>query len=231
MIVSNTFSEDYFLPLLPLSSPPFDIPYTSDIMSGLSPIPEYDGYQSHDDDSPQHDQHQVTLPTNDHTMPGPSTAAGTHRHDASTRLQVNTRKASFSLDRNKQLKKHRKGTNLTDFEIEISPSNENVKIYCSTGFYTKVVIPAFDQLAAGSTTNVDNVTVKCQDVTQRTDATGAATSTVLMFRMFQHQLSLGQVTIHLHHTSRNCQVQGSALFPDNMKAPVWFVENFHQRQI
>ena len=92
-------------------------------------------------------------------------------------------------------------------------------------FYTKVVIPAFDQLAAGSTTNVDNVTVKCQDATQRTDATGAATSTVLMFCMFQHQLSLGQVTIHLHHTSRNCQVQGSALLPDNMKAPVWFVEN------
>ena len=140
-------------------------------------------------------------------MPGPSTAAGTHRHDASSRLQVNTRKASFSLDRNKQLKKHRKGTNLTDFEIEISHSNGNVNIYCSTGFYTKVVIPAFDQLAAGSTTNVDNVTVKCQDVTQRTDATGAATSTILMFRMFQHQLSLGQVTIHLHHTSRNCQVQ------------------------
>ena len=129
------------------------------------------------------------------------------------------------------MKKLKKDTNVADFGVEVSPSNKNVNIRCSAGFYTKVVIPSFDQLAAGSCIPVDNITVKCQDVTKRTDATGAATTTVIMFRMSQHQLSLGQVTVHLHHTSRNIQIQGSALLSDNMKAPVWFLDNVPKERL
>ena len=46
-----------------------------------------------------------------------------------------------------------------------------------------------------------------------------------MFRFYQDRLSVGGVTVHLHHTSRNVQIQGSALLPENKKAPVWFLDN------
>ena len=142
-----------------------------------------------------------------------------------TRPTVTTCRVGFSLDRTKQLKKLRKDSAVNNYEVEISPNNENVNIYCSVGFYTKIAIPTFETLTACSTISASGVTVLCHDVTKRTDATGAATTTVIMFRLCHDKLSVGQVTVHLHHSTRNVQLQGSALLPDNTTAPVWFVEN------
>ena len=36
---------------------------------------------------------------------------------------------------------------------------------------------------------------------------------------------MGAVRVHLHHTVRKVQLQRSAIMPDQMTAPVWFVEN------
>ena len=40
----------------------------------------------------------------------------------------------------------------------------------------------------------------------------------------QHQ-NCGGVAVHLHHSTRTIQVQGSHKMPDNSKAALWFVKN------
>ena len=144
-----------------------------------------------------------------------------------SRPSGNTSRATFSLDRPKQLSKLRHDTAVPNFEIEVSPSYENVNIYCNTGFYAVAARPTLEALAVGASANtsIANISVKCIDVSNRTDATGVSTTTVVMFRLYRLTESIGQVTIHLHHTARKVQVQGRTLFPDNTKAPVWFVEN------
>ena len=132
---------------------------------------------------------------------------------------------SFRLDQSKQLKRLKKDSTLSNFEVEINKSEENVNILCSVGFYAKVALPTFEHIAAGAETVADNVSVICHDVTKRTDANGAATTTVIIYRLYQDKISIGQVTVHLHHTTRNVQLQGSALMPNNSKAPVWFLQN------
>ena len=140
------------------------------------------------------------------------------------------KKASFTLHRGKQVKSLRKDAAATDLEVVINSNGENVNIYCNLGFYTKVAIPAFGHLSAGSTLYDGDIAVICHDVTERKDATGAATTTVIMYRLYQQNHSVGQVTVHLHHTTRNVQLQGSALIGDNMKAPVWFVKNLLKKR-
>ena len=115
-------------------------------------------------------------------------------------------------------------TAINDFEITINPSNENVNIQCNAGFYAKVAKPAMEDLAFGPSSTIEDITIKCHDITNRSDATGAATTTVIMFLLHHKHVSTGQVTVHLHHTTRLVQVQGSALLPNGTRAPVWFVE-------
>ena len=189
----------------------------------FSPIGQLDGNSSVVSDTGQadHDQH---LLNQELSVPRPSTSAVVNHSSTFTRPNMVAYKTSFSLDRKKQLKKLRNDTSNKDFEIEVSPSNENVNIHCNTGFYAKVAKPALEQLALGHSDSYDNVSIRCHDVTERNDATGALTTTVIMYRLCQHNLSIGQVTAHLHHTTRNIQVQGSALLPDGTKAPIWFVQ-------
>ena len=214
---SNIFDVNY-VSLHNLSPNPFP----DNILSKFSPIPQFDGL----DDLPlSHNQldHSVPLPACDLAYPGTGDSIAPKNNSTFVKPTTIIRKESYSLDRTKQLKKIGKDSLLSDFEIDVSPSNENVNIQCSVGFYTKVAIPAFESISAGGSTVSGDICVKCHDVTKRTDVSGAATANVIMYRLYQQNLSIGQVTVHLYHTTRNVQVQGSALLPDNTKAPIWFV--------
>ena len=142
-----------------------------------------------------------------------------------SRPPVTACKTNFTLDRGKQVKKLFKDTFATNYEIEVNSNDENVNVQCNLGFYSTVAKPVMEQLSFGPSPCINDVTVRCHDITQRTDQGGAATTTVIIFRMHKHNLSIGQVTVHMHHTARKVQIQGSALMPpDNTKAPVWFVQ-------
>ena len=134
------------------------------------------------------------------------------------------RKTTFTLDRSKQVKRLNKDTVIDNFEITINANNENVNIQCNAGFYAIVAKPVMEDLAFGLSQTIEDITIKCHDITNRSDSTGAATTTVIMFRLHHKHVSTGQVTVHLHHTTRLVQVQGSALLPNGTRAPVWFVE-------
>ena len=176
----------------------------------MSPIPQVDGL---DTPSP------ITTPALSGTRIPPSA-----QNFPFFPTNSSIRKESFILDRRKQVKKLGRDASVNDFDIVISNSSENVNIHCSVGFYTKVAIPFFESLAASASSYIGDVAITCHDVSQRTDATGAATTAVTSYRLSRHEHRIGQVTVHLHHTTRNVQVQGKAKIIDNMKAAVWFVE-------
>ena len=127
---------------------------------------------------------------------------------------VRAKVTNYTLDRPKQLKKLRKDTSLSDFTIEVSKNKQNVNINCNTGFYTKVAVPALQNLSAGQIAEFNGIIVQCQDIVGNFDATQAQQNTVIYFRLSQDKLSLGGVRIHLHNTTRRIKVQGGALLPD-----------------
>ena len=49
---------------------------------------------------------------------------------------------------------------------------------------------------------------------------------LIAFSFHDLQKCLGGVTVHLHHSTRTIQVQGSSIMPDKTRAALWFVNNF-----
>ena len=142
----------------------------------------------------------------------------------------NTKHAPYALNRQKQLSRLQKDTLLGNYTITVSPSNQNVNIQCSTGFYTQVALPSLSDIKVGNRFEVPcdfgNVSVYCYDITGEIDNSNANIKAVIFFRLSNiKKQGKGGVTVHLHHTKRKLQFQGGALMPDKTKAPVWFVKN------
>ena len=178
-------------------------------------IPQLDGLDS-PPVSPQ-EPHQLTLRGHGHD------AQLQTSHETFQQRLHHIRNTNFTLDKPKQVNKLRADSTIADFEVVTSVSGENINIYCNVGFYTKVAFPTFRGLTTGKNIFA-NVLVSCHDITERSDAQGASTTTVIIFCFSQDKDSLGGAPVHLHHTTRNVQIQGSALLPRNRKAPVWFVD-------
>ena len=198
-------------------SPPLS-PVLSPKQSNIPPdqsIPQLDGL-----DSPPPSPSACTLPLQQSKQYHP--ISGQDPGVSTPRLQ-HAPKASFKLDKAKQVKRLKAHTTISDFEIDINTSGESINILCNTGFYSKAALPAMKRLSSGMK-DVGEITITCHDITERSDALGASTTTIIIFRFSQGKESCGGVTVHLHHTTRNIQIQGSAMLPDNKKAPVWFVD-------
>ena len=140
------------------------------------------------------------------------------------------KRVGYFLDKKKQLSRLCKDTKLQDYEITVSPIAHSVKIKCSAGFYAQVVLPSFSNITEQYRNQVDDVTIRCIKVESRVDQSGASVTGVLVFELAyankQDQSCIGTVTIHLHHTTRTVQLQGSSLVHDKIRSPVWFVEFF-----
>ena len=141
---------------------------------------------------------------------------------------TNVRHAPYQLNQKKQVSKLKHDSLLTDFEIVVSPTAQSVSVICSTGFYTLVAIPALVNTRVGTTQQVAGFTMYCYDITGKIDDIGAAINAVIFFRLTNNtdRSSAGQVAIHLHHTVRKVQIQGSSMITRDRRASVWFVENF-----
>ena len=134
--------------------------------------------------------------------------------------------APFRLNEKKQVSKLKRDARLPDFDITVSPTEQSVSVVCSTGSYTLVVIPALSTISVGSRINVDNVALYCNDIVGKVDDVGAAVNAVIHFRFStSDQASTGSIVVHLHHTARKVQVQGSAMVNNKIRASVWFVQH------
>ena len=154
-----------------------------------------------------------------HVKPGRAYSAPT---------EAGIKQASFRLNQKKQLNKLRHDSRLTDFEIVVSPTEQSVSILCSTGFYTLVAVPSFAHTSVGTTHQVGDINMYCYDITGKIDDVGATVNAVIFYRMTNNidKSSAGGVTVHLHHTVRRVQIQGSTMVTRQSRASVWFVENY-----
>ena len=188
------------------SSPAFDPSAPLDNAFEFSPIHQLDGGLS-----PPPDQRLVHTPPN-------------HPY------HVNLRQAKYTLDRNKQLSRLCKDTKIEDYDITVSPIAHNVTIKCSAGFYTQVVLPSFSNMSLQYHNTTDGVLLHVVKIEGQVDATGASVTAMIVFELKYEQSreksSIGTVTIHLHHSARKIQLQGSSMVHEQIRAPVWFVDNF-----
>jgi hypothetical protein len=138
----------------------------------------------------------------------------------------NVRRASYNLNRTKQVTKLANDAMINDFEINVSPTEQNVNIICSTGFYSLVVLPAFSSVFKGYSTTAAGVQIYCYDLTGKVDAGNSTVNTVIFYKLnFTSSGKSNNVTITLHHTVRKVQVQGSSIINNSTRANVWFLEN------
>ena len=179
--------------------------------NNFSPLPQFDGNIT--DLSCPNSPAKYPSPTSLY-VPAGSTALGGFRQ------------TTYVMNKTKQLRKLSSDARRSDYEVKISPNNENVNVECSTGFYAQVAIPSLRSIKIGQTESEAGILVECKDIVGKIDAKGSGVNTVLHFRLYQDKLCVGGVAVHLHHSTRMIQVQGSSVLPDMSHAPVWFVENY-----
>ena len=140
---------------------------------------------------------------------------------------ANIRLAPYKLNQKKQLNKLKQDALKNDFEVSVSPTEQSVSVLCSTGFYSLVAVPSFASIKVGFKDIIAGVTIYCYDITGNIDDIGANINAVIFFRLSNHhQASIGGVTVHLHHTVRKIQVQGCSMVNNQVRASVWFMDNF-----
>ena len=117
----------------------------------LSPIGQLDGIADLSFSSNSSVQH----------LPPPSSGGDSLGGSGAANLRV----APYNLNREKQVSKLVSDTRLEDYEIVVSPTEQNINVHCSTGFYSLVVLPAFSEIFVGYTTTTSNISLHCYDIT------------------------------------------------------------------
>ena len=145
---------------------------------------------------------------------------------SSSNLDMNFREEEFQLNQNKQVKELQDDANIQDFEVTINNYDENATIKCNSGFYFQVAKPSFSSLSRHTTLYCLDVSMTVTDITLSYDKNKYEVKRFMHFKLMNHQEDLAVIAVHLYHTTRRIQVQGSAVMPDNSKAAKWFTLNF-----
>ena len=163
-----------------------------------------------------------------HTLTTQPTSRGFAKTGRAFSVPANISVAPYKLNERRQVNKLRQDSQLIDFEITVSPAEQSVSILCSTGSYSLVAVPVFAQTYVGSTQQVGDISIYCYDITGKVDTSGASVTAVIFYRFtrISDRSSAGGVTIHLHHTARKVQIQGSTMVTKQCRACVWFLEKY-----
>ena len=140
--------------------------------------------------------------------------------------KVNSREANYMLNDNKQVKGIVQDAKLIDYEVEYNNNEENATIQCSSGFYKTVARPCFASLSVNSILSCMDVTIKVTNITPTYDKNKYEVVALIHFMLAIGQENLGIIAVHLYHSARKIQIQGSAVMPDTTKIVKWFTSNF-----
>ena len=139
--------------------------------------------------------------------------------------QDSVRTKPFALNRTRQINDIRKDSTIADFDITVNNHDENCTIKCSSGFYIQVAQSCFTTLKENTVLSIGGIVVSISQVTKSNDKSGSEVNRLLRFAFVSEHQSYGGVAVHLHHSTRTIQVQGSHEMPDKSKAALWFVKN------
>ena len=136
-----------------------------------------------------------------------------------------SRQANFVMNRVSQLEGMKTDATVADFEITVNNKDQNVNIKTSTGFYDQVAKASICNLSKGSTFQYSPISVKCTDIIEGYELSGLEFNRKVDFTLSREGTIIGVVVVHMHHTKRLVQVQGSSRMPDSSRAAVWFLHN------
>lgn len=146
-------------------------------------------------------------------------------HSANQTLDKGDRTVPYHINKDRQLSKIIDDADKPDIEIEVNNSAKNVNLHCNSGFYSEVALQTFAGFGVNFTKMVGTIQVKCIEHAPSLDQSQLVANLVCKFIINQHTTQLGGVTIHLHNTTRNVQIQGGATMPDGNSAAIWFTVN------
>ena len=135
-----------------------------------------------------------------------------------------SRTASYSLNQGKQTRKIIEDASLNDYEVTVNNADQNATVKCSSGFYIQVAKASFT-LEKPTVLSAANVTVTVDEVIITKDKNGLEATKLIHFSFMNEQEALGGVAVHLHHSNRTIQIQGSHIMPDSTRAALWFLNN------
>ena len=133
------------------------------------------------------------------------------------------RSSNYTLNHEKQTMKIVKDASKNDYDISINNDDQNATIRCSSGFYLQVAKPCFTTIKTGSVFTKAAISITLDDVKITHDKNRTEASRLLHFSFMSNLLGCGGVTIHLHHSTRTNQIQGSHVMPTKDRSPVWFI--------
>ena len=138
-----------------------------------------------------------------------------------------TRQFNCAINPTKQLDKVINDAHLPNFIVEVNNSGYNVNIRCNSGTYAKVVKPSIQTLSANFSGTVDNIicafTLEPPGIDlQQLDFNDLIR--VNLSKMSSPTQIIAKVTMHIHHSSRNVQLQGSTMV-EGITAPLWLTKN------
>ena len=138
----------------------------------VSPIPQHDGPSSINmTPSSTMSEHSHLSFGNSNVMPVSSSVHGSHPSRLSQLPSPTVHHAMYTLNQPKQIEKLRNDSLIPDFDIHISPSQENVNIQCSAGFYSVVLRPCCEIFQPGFKilkSDLD-VQIQCRNISKKTD--------------------------------------------------------------
>lgn len=142
----------------------------------------------------------------------------------SSNTDPSIRYANFSFNQKKQTRAIQDDARLPDYDVTVNNHDENATIKCSPGFYLQVVKPCFFSLNKESIISSSNIVITISDMKSTYEKGDHEVNRKIKFT-FKNQLeNLGGVTVHLHHSSRTIQIQGSYTMPNKEKAALWFTK-------
>ena len=143
---------------------------------------------------------------------------------------ISNKIAQFRLNQTKQVNDIVSDAMKPDVEISTNDNDANVNLRSNPGFYDQVTKPAFCGLTKGFSKSINGIFTYCQNITVNHDESGFEYNRTLFFHISSSAKRIASVTVHLHHSTRNAQIQGGSSMPVNSKAAVWFMKNIvHDR--
>ena len=145
---------------------------------------------------------------------------------AESHSDVTVRTADYAFNQTKQTEKIVKDATKPDYDVNVNNNDQNATIKCSPGFYIQVARASLGSLKNPSVLACGDIAVIVDDIKITKDQIGTEATKLISFSFMNNQRSIGHVSVHLHHSTRTIQVQGSAVMPNNTRAALWFLNNF-----
>ena len=144
-------------------------------------------------------------------------------HNPST---ASVRTAPYILNQDKQTEKIKNDAAKHDYEVNVNNNDQNATVKCSSGFYIQVARASLGSLHSPSVLACGDIAITVDRVTVTKDKLGIEATKLLSFSFLSNQDRIAGVTVHLHHSTRTIQIQGSSVMPDSTRSALWFLKNF-----